>query len=856
MQPLGLRFFGLVCLALFVFLAVSMASYSINDAPDQIVFPQSEPARNLCGPVGAYTASVLRNGLGLTAFFLFIPLGVEVVELLRGRQLNQIFLRSLGLGLVLIGMSGFCGLFATSLAFLPGPTIGPGGYLGTVVAVFLTRYVAVAGCCIFLACLIVAGLILIGDQTLLRILFLFRSAGRLGSITEEDTPSENSANETDTDEPIELESDEQHSRILPRWFASRPKAVRLEHPPIEETDEQDEEEVQGYELPSLELLTEPEPVDDSEFEETVKRQSHLLEKAFANYGAEVKVVDIQSGPVISQFELDLARGLRVNKIQALENDLAINLRVSSVRVVAPIPGKNTVGVELPNKRRQIVRLREVMEQFSEAEGAMNIPIYLGKDVSGHPMAVDLADMPHLLIAGRTGTGKSVCLNSIIVSILMTKTPEQVRMLMIDPKRVELGPYGSIPHLMHPVVTDTSKAEAILGWAVDKMEERLQLFEAARVRDVGEYNKLSDTERRRRMKMLDVTDEEWAAVPSAVPYLVIIVDEMSELMQTTPKEVETHIIRLAQKSRAAGIHLVLATQKPTVNVVTGLIKSNLPARIAFGVASKMDSLVILDQVGAERLLSKGDMLFLHPGTSQLLRGQGTYVDSKEIEAIIEVIGTDAQDFVEELVALNPDEEAGVEGEEYEDGDTKVRRDKLYYQAVEYILQQGKGSLSSLQAQFGIGYGRARRIIRFMEEDGIVGPDNGSKPRDVITTLGAWRRQRARNAAAPSPVRETALPQRRMPIKPAVIPTLRKNLRRSTCVEPEYEEPENDFFEPEYDEESYDENEEYAEDEYEFDDEEYEEFEEEEAPAPPPRRHSPTEAARFRQGGNPRRRSTVK
>ena len=840
MQPLGLRFFGLVFLALFVFLAVSIASYSTNDAPGRIVFPQAEVVRNLCGPAGAYTASLLLNGLGFAVFFLFIPLGIMGVELLRGRHPDQIFLRSLGLGFVLVGISGVCSLFATSLAFLPGPIIGPGGYLGTIVAVLLTRYVAIAGSCIFLASLIAAGLILLGDQTLLRILSLFQFAKWSETVTDTNHPLENSVDEIDADEHYEQESGVQRSHILPNWFASRPKAIRLEHQQVKKTEEEEEKEARGYELPSLDLLAEPEPIDDSEFEETVKRQSQQLEKAFANYGTEVKVVDIQSGPVISQFELDLARGLRVKKVKELENDLAINLRVSSVRVVAPIPGKNTVGVELPNKRRQIVRLREVMEQCSEAETEMNIPIYLGKDVSGHPLVVDLADLPHLLIAGRTGTGKSVCLNSIIVSILMTRTPEQVRMLMIDPKRVELGPYGSIPHLMHPVVTDTSKAEAILSWAVDKMEERLQLFEAARVRDVGEYNKLSDSDRRRRMKMFEVSDEEWAAVPSSVPYLVIIVDEMSELMHTTPKEVETHIIRLAQKSRAAGIHLVLATQKPTVNVVTGLIKSNLPARIAFGVASKVDSGVILDQVGAERLLSKGDMLFLHPGTSQLLRGQGTYVDSKEIEAIIEIIGTDKQDFVEELVALNPDE-AADDDEEYADGDAKTQRDKLYYQAVEYILQQGKGSLSSLQAQFGIGYGRARRIIRFMEEDGIVGPDNGSKAREVLTTLGAWRRQRARDATALSPAREAALPQRRTPIKPAVIPTLRNPPRMPKYIDAVCEESEDEFFEMDYEEEYDDEYEEFDEDE-----EMSFEEEEEEVVALQRRRPVPAGSVRFRQG----------
>jgi len=852
MQPLGLRFFGLVLLVLFVFLAVSIASYSTADAPNRHVFPQTESVRNLCGPVGAHTASILLNGLGLAAFFLFIPLGIEAVQLLRGKPLDQFFLRSIGLCLVLVGISGFCGLFATSLAFMAGPVIGPGGYLGAVIAALLSQYVALAGSCILLASFVVAGIILSGDQTLLRILSLLKSGERSVTVTETQIPAEMPVDEADEEysEPV---SEEQRPRILNGWFTSRPKTIRLERPQVVATEAEIEYEEQGYALPTLEMLAEPDEFDDSEYEEIIKRQSQQLEKAFANYGAEIKVVDIQSGPTISQFELQLAEGLRVHKVQSLENDLAVNLKVENVRIVPSIPGKNTMGVELPKMPRQVVRLRDVMELQPEAESKMALPIYLGKDVSGQPMAVDLAKLPHLLIAGRTGTGKSVCLNSIIVSMLMTRTPEEVRMLMIDPKTVELAPYGSIPHLMHPVVTDMRKAEAVLGWAVEKMEERYQLLAAAGVRQLSEYNTLSAKELRRRMKMLDASDEEWEAIPKTLPYIVIIVDEMADLIQTAAKEVETHIARLAGKSRAVGIHLVLATQKPTVNVVTGLIKSNLPARIAFGVASKTDSIVVLDQVGAERLLGNGDMLFLQPGATRLLRGQGTYVDGKEIDAILELIGTDEQDFVEELVALNPDEENSADdSREYADGESKVQRDKLYYQAVEFIIQKGKGSLSSLQTRFGIGYGRAARMIAFMEEDGVVGPDNGPKAREVITTLGAWRRQRSKGTTT-SMAREPVLPQKRVPIKPAVMPTLRKNSRQPTYIEPEYEEPEEKFFEEEY-EDDY-EDEEYAEDE--FEDEEYcEEFEEEEYSAPPPRRRSPTEAARFRQGGNPRRRSIVK
>ena len=352
----------------------------------------------------------------------------------------------------------------------------------------------------------------------------------------------------------------------------------------------------------------------------VQRKAKILEKTFANFGLNVKVVEIETGPVIAQYEVELEAGLRLSKITGLADDLAIALRVPSVRIVAPIPGKNTVGIEVPNDERQLVRLREVMEESTGLK-KMRIPIFLGKDVSGNAMTVDLSSMPHLLIAGRTGTGKSVCLNAIIASILMTRRPDEVRMLMIDPKMVELSGYKSLPHLMHPVVTDMRKAEAILAWAVDKMEERYELLARVGVRHITSYNQLSEAEIMDRLG--DLTDEQRAAVPLHMPFIVIVADEMADLMMTAGKEVEQHIIRLAQKSRAVGIHLILATQKPTVDVITGLIKSNLPARIAFQVSSRTDSRVVLDEMGADKLLGNGDMLFLSPGTSTLIRGQGTY-----------------------------------------------------------------------------------------------------------------------------------------------------------------------------------------------------------------------------------------
>ena len=491
------------------------------------------------------------------------------------------------------------------------------------------------------------------------------------------------------------------------------------------------ESIDDYELPSLDLLLQGDAVPFEDQKRDALKKARILENTCKEFGYNVNVVEVETGPVISQYEIQLEAGLRLQKVTALADDLAIALRVPSVRIVAPIPGKNTVGVEVPNENRQVVRLREVMEQCEGKIGRMNIPLFLGNDAVGAPMLVDLAKMPHLLIAGRTGTGKSVCLNAIISSILMTRRPDEVRMLMIDPKMVELSGYGRLPHLMHPVVTDMKKAEAILAWAVDKMEDRYRLLAKAGVRHINSYNQLGEEELLERLK--PETEEEEREIPSNLPFIVIVADEMADLMMTAGKEVEQHIIRLAQKSRAVGIHLILATQKPTVDVITGLIKSNLPARLAFQVASKMDSRVVLDSMGAEKLLGCGDMLFLWPGTSTLLRGQGTFLSDDEIETITDAVSTGEQNFVHELVNIKVEQ-----GEGGGNANEKIKkRDEVYSQAVDVVVNEQRGSVSLLQRMLGIGYGRAARLVDYMEEDGFVGPYNGSKSREVLLTAARWQ-----------------------------------------------------------------------------------------------------------------------
>jgi S-DNA-T family DNA segregation ATPase FtsK/SpoIIIE len=535
--------------------------------------------------------------------------------------------------------------------------------------------------------------------------------------------------------------------------ASARKQQKLDKAERDEVREQLDEGSQAaeageYTLPDIDLLIEGDDFSYENQEQEVLRKAKILEETFASFGFNVKVVEIETGPVIAQYEIELEAGLRLSKITGLADDLAIALRVPSVRIVAPIPGKNTVGIEVPNEQRQVVRLREVMEESGPKTGKMRIPLFLGKDVAGNPLVTDLSTLPHLLIAGRTGTGKSVCLNAIISSILMTKGPDEVRMLMIDPKMVELSGYATLPHLMHPVVTDMKKAEAILAWAVDKMEERYALLAKAGVRHICSYNQLGEEELYERLQPED--EEQKANIPTQLPFIVIVADEIADLMMQAGKEVEQHIIRLAQKSRAVGIHLILATQKPTVDVITGLIKSNLPARICFQVASRTDSRVVLDEMGAEKLLGNGDMLFLWPGTSTILRGQGTYLTDEEINAVVDFVSTGEQRFVKELVNIKLNEGEGKEG-----GPQLSQKDDLYAAAVDIVVREGRGSVSLLQRALGIGYGRAARLIDYMAEDNIVGSYSGSKARDVLISLEEWERMQGHRVDGPSSPRPKAI-----------------------------------------------------------------------------------------------------
>jgi S-DNA-T family DNA segregation ATPase FtsK/SpoIIIE len=490
-----------------------------------------------------------------------------------------------------------------------------------------------------------------------------------------------------------------------------------------------------YRLPPLDMLNSPVPAVNSLDRPILEQTAGKIEETLRHFKIDARVVEVQKGPTITQYEVSLAAGIKVHKIMNLADDLAMALKAPSIRIVAPIPGKSTVGIEVPNRNRSTVGLRELIESPEFRDEEFKLPLALGKDVAGTPVIGDLGEMPHLLIAGSTGSGKSVSINSIIINLLLTRTPDEVKMILVDPKMVELAPFENIPHLLSPVVTDMKKAPAILGWTVEKMDERYELLAMAGVRHITSYNALGREKLRERLQG-KVDEADLDGFPEHLPFIVVIIDELADLMMTASKEVEASITRLSQKSRAVGIHVILATQRPSVDVITGLIKANMPSRISFHVASKVDSRTILDRNGAEKLLGKGDLLYLPPGTSALLRVQGTFVSDKEIREVVEFVTRQAEpQFNPELTKF------GVDGAR--DG---TEEDELYEEAVRVVLGSQRGSVTLLQRQLEIGYTRASRLMEIMHESGLVGPFKGSKAREVYYTLEEWEEANARRASA--------------------------------------------------------------------------------------------------------------
>ena len=459
-----------------------------------------------------------------------------------------------------------------------------------------------------------------------------------------------------------------------------------------------------YHFPSLDILAKGKGSQSNG--EEVAQNAMMLENVLSNFGITAKVVNATQGPTVTRYEIEPAPGVKVSRIVNLTDDIALNLAAQHIRMEAPIPGKSAIGIEVPNKTTEAVHLRDVLDcsDFKDARGG--IPVGLGKDIAGKPVITDLAKMPHLLVAGTTGSGKSVCVNTLISSILFSRKPEEVKLLLIDPKMVELSIYNGIPHLMAPVVTDMKKAAAVLRWAVREMEARYKAFAASGKRDIKSYNE--------------------AHPKVAMPLIVLIIDELADLMMTAPDDIEESISRLAQMARAAGIHMVLATQRPSVNVITGSIKANVPSRISFAVGSQIDSRTILDMAGAEKLLGKGDMLFAPIGANKPIRVQGAFISDDEVEHLVEFVKAQREPEYDDTVTQEAEKETEKESSEEND----IYRDELLERAVNLVMESGQASVSMLQRRFRIGYTRAARLVDTMEDLKIVGPSMGSKAREIL------------------------------------------------------------------------------------------------------------------------------
>lgn len=729
--------YSMVIFTIAMFILISIATFSPNDPPFAN-YPVNQSVQNCCGKIGAIVSGYLISCIGATSYVFAILIGTLGVLLFFKKKIEILWVKILGGTLLIVSVATILGIFGyiTSILKLPPKT---GGIIGFIAAVRLTEYLGITGTCILLASGFFISIMLIYDKSLeiplywvsgkIKRIFIARS---LASDYEENVIDRELSNENCdiADEHYEPEASvkeekgqdantdvktvdiktkpEKKSKMFKRKIFSFSKDKSYEFPPISLLDE-----LRRHKHDSDEHVTE---------------KANVLQETLEQFNISAEVVGLEKGPSVTMYELDLAPGTKVGKISSLSDDIAIALKAPNVRIVAPIQGKSTIGIEVPNTHRKPVNMRELWEAADKDTQKQAIPLLLGKDIAGYPLIADLAAMPHLLVAGTTGSGKSVCLNSIILSILLLQHPNKLKLLLIDPKMVEFSAFRDIPHLITPVVTEMKRAAGILEWAVNKMDERYALLARSGVRNIDGYNRLDEAEKRRRLD--PERDASLDDVPFFLPYLVIIVDELADLMMVASKEVEASIIRLSQKSRAVGIHLIVATQRPSVDVITGLIKSNLPARISFHVFSKVDSRTILDQNGAEKLLGRGDMLFLPPGTSKLVRIQGTYVSEDEVKRVVEYLKQRVlPEFSPELKMW----QGSLKGKD-------TATDEVYDEAVRIVLETQRGSVSLLQRRLEIGYSRAARLIDLMAEDGIVGEYKGSQAREVFVTLDEWEAQR--------------------------------------------------------------------------------------------------------------------
>jgi S-DNA-T family DNA segregation ATPase FtsK/SpoIIIE len=708
-EVVGICLFFLVILTLISLVSYSPLDPSINHATE------TGHIHNLFGIFGAHVAGMLIAMFGLGAFWIPALLLIFSTQLFGQHPNKALALTVIG-GILLIVVTGSL----LSLKALPdhhitilGTDFSSGGVAGIAFANFLIRYANMTGAAIILIVIGMIGLMLATGFSMINSfkwvakIFLFISDRFMTVIIKHMERKKKSIKFSKT---IQEQKANQKIEIKINPIPQR-KAKAAPTPKQEMFDFM--KEGSGFQLPSLNLLDDPDPSPISINDENLKMQSRLLEKKLEDFGVKGEVVAVYPGPVVTTFEYRPAPGVKINKVVNLTDDLALALRAMSIRIVAPIPGKDAIGIEIPNTDRETVRLKEIISAGAFEKSKSGLTICLGKDIVGNPVVSDLNKMPHLLIAGATGSGKSVCLNTLICSLLYKSPPGEVKMIMIDPKRIELSAYNGIPHLITPVVTNSKKATNALYWAVKEMEKRYELLSEKKVRNIRHFNQKVEKEKPSGHEEL----------PEKLPYIVIIIDELADLMMVASRDVEVALTRLAQMARAAGIHLILATQRPSVDVLTGIIKANFQTRISFQVSSKTDSRTIIDANGAENLLGNGDMLFLPPGTAKLQRIHGAYISETEVSRIADYLKEQKEPEYNEAVILAP-----ADNSEKSNGEQEY--DERYDDAVALVTKTRQASISMIQRHLRIGYNRAARIIEIMEKEGIVGPSDGIKTREVL------------------------------------------------------------------------------------------------------------------------------
>ncbi len=725
--------------AIAIYMLISLLTFNPAD-PGWAYSASTEHVTNAGGIVGAWFSSLFLFYFGYLAY-LFPAMTLYVGWLIfQGRQQNmalnlrRLLVRTSGFLLTLVTGAGIATLhFTDPSGYLP---TNPGGILGDIVATLLVTPFNFLGATLFLLALFLTAISLF---TGLSWFSLMDAVGRITLELAARAAAHGRRFKAFLDarqarrqraEAVKVENIKKKKRPKPKIepLVKQPeKGMRVEKErqvPLFTTPD-------SGDLPPLSLLDEAEPPKNQVSEAALEAISRQVELKLQDFGVEVEVVAVHPGPVITRYELQPAPGVKVSQISNLAKDLARALSAISVRIVDVIPGKSVIGVEIPNEYREIVRLSEILQSRDFEKAATPLPLALGKDISGHPVVVDLIKMPHLLIAGTTGSGKSVAINAMILSLLYNATPKDMRLIMIDPKMLELSIYEGIPHLLAPVVTDMKEAANALRWCVGEMERRYRLMAFMGVRNIANFNKKIKAAAEEGNPVRDPfappVEGEEAPELAELPYIVVIVDELADMMMMVGKKVEQLIARLAQKARASGIHLVLATQRPSVDVITGLIKANIPTRIAFQVSSKIDSRTILDQMGAEQLLGHGDMLYLPAGTSVPTRIHGAFVDDHEVHNVVDNLKQAGEPNYLDEVLEGGGEESGGNGM---DGDAGGESDPLYDQAVRIVTETRRASISGVQRRLKIGYNRAARIIEEMERAGVVGPMESNGSREVL------------------------------------------------------------------------------------------------------------------------------